>query len=285
MPLAVKKLTYRGGGSSTEESEKLFNKEANNLRRFASRNHEFIIKLLCTFQWRNDYYFLFPLADGNLYKFWEYYPAPLAPLKQPSTARWLSTQLLGLATALKDIHRGDAHSDQHLHPKQKNHGKHGDIKPENILYFKNENEKLGLMDGACLVHLKMSDLGEAEFHSTTSMRVDAMGVRHTPSYSAPELRVRNISMPTYDIFSFGCVLLEFVTWYLQGFEELTKFRGERLREQEAPVYGFHGDFKVDGFFKHVFLLMDQSQRSGAMHKSSVSRVSLRRNWTPSILGH
>lgn len=272
MSLAVKQLKHRVGKPSTEEAEK-FIKEARNLRRFASRDHDFIIKLLCTFQWRGHYYFLFPWADGNLYDFWSRHPHPLAPRKQPSTARWLSTQCLGLARALRDIHRGDSHSTPLLAPQQKNHGKHGDIKPENILYFKTGSNQDAVTNEACDAQLKISDLGEAEFHSTTSMEVDAMGVLHTPSYSAPELRVKKVSMPNYDIFSLACVLLEFVTWYLYGFDELKKFHEKRLKEQEEPVYGFRGDFKVDSFFKHVTVRMDESRHIGAMHKSSVTQVS------------
>lgn len=274
MSLAVKQLKHRVGKSLTEESQN-FHKEAKNLRRFASRDHDFIIKLLCTFQWRGHYYFLFPWADGNLYDFWIRHPAPLAPLKQPSTARWLSTQCLGLATALRDIHRGDSHSTLHLAPQRKNHGKHGDIKPENILYFISCGDECGVAHRACLAHLKISDLGEAEFHATTSMEVDAVLVSHTPSYSAPELRVKNVSMPNYDVFSLACVLLEFVKWYLHGFRGVDRFREKRLREQEAPVYGFNaGNLKVDGFFKHVEVFKDKSRHNGAMHKTSVNRVSL-----------
>lgn len=266
MSLAVKQLKHRVGKPFTEESEK-FIKEARNLRRFASRDNDFIIKLLCTFEWRNHYYFLFPWADGNLYDFWVHHPEPLAPLQQPSTAKWFSTQCLGLATALRDIHRGDANSAIRLSPRQKNHGKHGDIKPENILFFKPGSE-------AWHARFMISDLGEAEFHSTTSMEVDAGGVLYTPSYSAPELRVKKVSMPNYDIFSLGCVLLEFVTWYLSGFNEVEKFEEERLKEQEASVYSFHpGIIKLDSFFKHVGVHMDEDHHIGAMHKSSVHRVS------------
>lgn len=270
----MKQLNHRVGKPCTEESEK-FIKEARNLRRFASRDHEFIIKLLCTFQWRNRYYFLFPWADGNLYDLWSHYPDSLAPLEQSSTARWFSKQCLGLATALRDIHHGDAHSSTHLKTQRKTHGKHGDIKPENILYFQTGSDEDAVDHEVCLARLKISDLGEAEFHSTTSMEVDAAGVLHTPSYSAPELRIKKISIPNYDIFSLACVLLEFVTWYLHGFQAVKRFREERLNEKEEPgAYAFHGEFNVDSFFRHVPVYVDDDRHLGAMLKSSVTQVSL-----------
>lgn len=272
MSLAVKQLRPNIGKPFTEESEK-FKKEAKNLRRVASRNNDFIIKLLCTFQWRDRYYFLFPWADGNLYEFWSIYPDALAPKQNCLTARWLSSQCLGLVAALRDIHYGDAHLNSH----KKKHGKHGDIKPENILFFKRDIREYAGAPPACSTHLKISDLGEAEFHSTTSMEVDAWGLRLTPSYCAPELRVKNTSMPNYDIFSLACVLLEFVTWYLRGFEEVDIFRERRLMEPEARVYPVHFPYVLDSFYKHITVAIKdhngQKPTIGAIHKSTVTRVS------------
>lgn len=136
----------------------------------------------------------------------------------------MSKQCLGLARALKDIQMGDLGTDA---TGLRKHGKHGDIKPENILFF--QGERLG--NEVCSAHFEISDFGLAEWHTSNSLNVDGSKVKRTPTYMAPELEVMKNSTPTYDIWSLACVLLQFVTWYLGGFDEIELFTDERLKEE------------------------------------------------------
>lgn len=97
------------------------------------------------------------------------------------------------------------------------HGRHGDLKPENFLWFADEGR------------FKICDLGEAELNS----RLTKTGFRHelggTKSYLPPEsVSEPKIIRQSYDIWSLGCVYMEFITWLLGGKELLEKFAKSRL---------------------------------------------------------
>ncbi|KAI1298562.1 heterokaryon incompatibility protein-domain-containing protein [Xylaria venustula] len=104
------------------------------------------------------------------------------------------------------------------------HWRHGDIKPENILIFK---------DSTWLGTLKIADLGLAKQHQfATEFRHQATSTKHsTLHYQAPEA-VTNTKEPRsrrYDVWSMGCIILEFIIWFLYGSEGLRKFYEESMR--------------------------------------------------------
>ncbi|KAF4456657.1 general substrate transporter [Fusarium austroafricanum] len=126
---------------------------------------------------------------------------------------------------------------------RKRHGRHGDLKPENILWFRdfNSSEK-----GYSLGTLKISDFGLTKFHGTHSRsRINTEGLGGSPTYRAPEYDVHNEVSQSYDIWSLACVLLEFATWYLEGWEEVENFSKLRKDEDRNPVMG------EDTFFNHI----------------------------------
>lgn len=97
------------------------------------------------------------------------------------------------------------------------HGRHGDLKPENILWYSDEG------------NFKICDYGEAELNSRltkTGMRPElAMSM----SYRPPEFDLEpKMIRQSYDIWSLGCVYMEFITWLLGGRELLEKFTKSRL---------------------------------------------------------
>ncbi|KAF2972321.1 hypothetical protein GQX73_g1230 [Xylaria multiplex] len=195
-----------------------------------------LIKLLLTFKHGKKYYFLFEWADGNLDEYWRSHPA--GPERTIEKSKWAATQCLGLATALKRIHGLATWQKQRRNQSQmlsvpggegeKEYGRHGDIKPNNILWFASDGDRLVL-----------SDLGLTSFHSSATKSL----VRHTFiggytwPYRAPEIDDRWQSIcPKYDIWSLGCVFLEFCTWWLLGIDGVEEFVGFRLDEpSEAYV--------------------------------------------------
>lgn len=228
--------------------ESAFRKEVENLKRFSQRDYLHLIKLLGTYEWRRQYYLIFPLADGNLLDFWQAHSEPPALAHDRSTVLWFSEQCLGLVEGMTMIHTCDTPeaSGQGLLPSvpaYKSHGCHGDLKPQNILWFKQRSdiEK----QQSSLGHFKICDFGMSHFHETKSMaNIETKDIGFSPTYQAPEMDVKDRLTQSYDVWSLGCVLLEFATWYLGGSEELMSFRRRRINEDRQ----YDNDYKFDRFF-------------------------------------
>ncbi|KXH68996.1 hypothetical protein CSAL01_06613 [Colletotrichum salicis] len=143
---------------------------------------------------------------------------------------WLAAQCRGLAEGLQKIHRSPS---EHA----TDFGIHGDIKPENILWFQNEKYPAGI--------LVISDFGFTRFHDRDT-RSNKPAVGYSPTHRAPEVDM-DLHHPisrSYDIWALGCVFLEFITWYLTGPDGVkTTFVERRVRDD---VGGY--PIRFDKFF-------------------------------------
>jgi serine/threonine protein kinase len=229
------------------------------LRRLQAREHPHIIELLAGFEHRKEYFMLFPFAEANLRKYWEAY-APSHPSNR-SGYLWSLRQIKGLTAALFLIHNFDFDFDEktktlvrntgnrlNLTVKDAEFGRHGDIKPENILWF----------SGAQSV-LKLADLGLGRFHRAVSRsNVNPRTVAGSETYVPPEVSLEKSVSRAYDIWSFGCVLLEFITWILKGGPSVDDF-SEARAEGEGSInddlfYTIeYGNFGGTRFKKGAFL--------------------------------
>ncbi|KAK1829010.1 kinase-like domain-containing protein [Podospora conica] len=220
-----------------------FEKEVECLERFSGENqgHHHLIRLLLTYHNKKDYHMLFRWADGNLRHFWE--ANPVREL-HPSQERvcWLVKQFHGIADGLRAIHGSDSDAAEapasELHPDGKNTGRHGDIKPENILWLKNY---MGEQD-----HMVISDFGLSRFHNILSRSAEGSPPGYSPSYRPPECDLhQNISI-NYDIWTLGCLLLDFLTWYLEGFAAVRTFEDNRVEDERRQD---SGSLSEDKFFQ------------------------------------
>lgn len=263
---AVKRLHHN--------DRKAYEVELAALKKFSGRNHVHLTNLLVTYIWRGRYHLLFPWADGNLLNFWQRNPQPSDPVRGYELSRWMSGEILGIVEGLRMIHTLDfpANSDpaQNGLSAQQTHGRHGDLKPENILWFKPEephqDHDIGL--------LKISDFGLTRFNRTASANnVYAKRLAVSPTYRAPEYDVAETISQNYDIWSLGCVLLEFVTWYLLGGEEVDSFAKRRAVDDKSEI-------KEDVFFNYFDIrgVGDGGENKfGARAKRSVYDVSFFRH--------
>ncbi|KAI0439928.1 kinase-like domain-containing protein [Xylaria telfairii] len=198
-----------------------------------------LIKLLLTFQHGQKYYFLFEWADGHLWDYWHKHP------KGPEDAKvnsiWLADQCLGLATAVKRIHglatwqkQLRREKSEVMNKNEREWGRHGDIKPHNILWFSSYRS-----EGAFLV---LSDLGLTRYHSsvTRSLVSPTSLDGCTDLYRPPEMDMPGHHVCSkYDIWSLGCVFLEFCTWWLRGSRSVHEFESLRVLDDgmvEEPKY-------------------------------------------------
>ncbi|KAG9230454.1 kinase-like domain-containing protein [Amylocarpus encephaloides] len=193
--------------------------------------HPHLIKLLSTYKYRSQYHLMFPYADANL---WNHWYDLKAPWLQPTTILWVLEQIQELAEALKTIHEVKPQRTHHLDETgivaedETQYGYHGDIKPENILWFRDVPLEKGLEKGDSLGILQITDFGLGRIHGRESRScIVSRHVRWTPTYAAPEAVLSRPISRAYDVWSLGCVYLEFMTWFLmgpKGLEDFTKAR-------------------------------------------------------------
>jgi serine/threonine protein kinase len=192
------------------------------LKTFSSAKHPHLIRLLATYQFKEQYHLLFPSAQSNLRKYWEQKRTPVCSIE---TILWLLRQINGIASALTVIHNYQQCTEKEG---ERRYGHHGDIKPENILWF-NDLENSG-SNGI----LQIADFGLGRLHGLESRsRVNPKTVATTPTYEAPEISLERPVSRAYDIWSLGCVFLEFATWLLKGEEGLYEFENARIQDTEG----------------------------------------------------
>ncbi|KAK6948360.1 hypothetical protein Daesc_010126 [Daldinia eschscholtzii] len=258
-----------------------FDQEVSALKRFCQRNERYIVKLLATYEINGRYHLVFPAADGNLMNHWEEHPEP-----ERIPALWLAQESLGIAQALLKIHKytytpPGVTRGAFLSPQQiQDHGIHGDIKPQNILWYKRLPGHLRddaydvegisqIIDSSGLGYLQISDFGTVKFHRYMSTRNNEILVRGN-TYRAPESDLSgNQGSPAIDIWAFGCLYLDLITWYLRGGDSVCN-DFPRAREADEPkqlIEGFSGEDKFYIAKRELF-----SGRQFHMVKPRVSEV-------------
>lgn len=204
--VAVKEFKHSG-----EKAKREWEQEVAALKTMNAIEHEHIVQFLTAFT-RGDandleHYVVFEFATGgNLDDFWK---DNNIPTLSRSLIKWVLKQMHGLATALAAAHYQEDGTSY----------RHGDLKPANILWFKSP-DSYGT--------LKIGDWGEARRHKQkTSLRDDTQTRYGTRRYEPPELarseQVRRSRSRLYDVWSFGCIALEFVIWLMYGRKELERF--------------------------------------------------------------
>lgn len=264
-----------------------FEREVAILKRMTKRQHKHLIQLLATYEQRQEYYLIFPWADADLHNYWETINPDPAEKDRKTRLLWLAEQCEGLAEGLSYIHRHLTCSGTSLlyHnatlapdppeakipeveiPEDRSKGlhlfgRHGDIKPQNILWFRDQDIEGGT--------LKITDFGITEF--SRHALVDRKGrgsLACTRTYAPPESRLdlyaEHLS-PLYDIWSLGCVYLEFLAWWFGGWSRVEDFAKKRLTPSPCsdPLFV---QFKYDAYF-------ELTSQKKAVVKNSVSKVSL-----------
>ncbi|OAL49520.1 hypothetical protein IQ07DRAFT_58038 [Pyrenochaeta sp. DS3sAY3a] len=197
------------------------------LERLTKSNNPHIIELVASRCTSEDYRLLLPLAQCTMDDLMESDPLPSQKL-----SLWMARQFHGLAGALESMHNmtsGDC-------------VRHGDLKPSNILWFSDDTPGSwgGLERDPTAGSLVIADFGLARFHKLGSRKrrlereqsfnVDPQNGHNSlvdRRYAAPEIEISSATYSdprAYDIWSFGCVMLEFLVWYLHGVEGRRRLR-------------------------------------------------------------
>lgn len=176
-------------------------------------NHRHLVKAVAYYTKGKTHCIVFPWARwGNLRDIWGKDP----PKLDRFFLEWVFTQLCGLAEAIKTLHH--SHQEKSL--------RHGDLKPENILCFDDPDKEQSDNIWSCI--LVVADVGLSRNHDKlTEFRKGATRTKSgTIKYEPPEteLQLNEPRSRRYDVWSLGCIYLEFTIWLLYGREELEHFR-------------------------------------------------------------
>lgn len=206
------------------------------LKKFSGDAHPHLISLLATYERDETFYLIFPWAEADLMTYWKSQNPD--PTFDTETVIWLAEQCRGIADGLTKLHKYETDLQDHAeapqlpkircevdshepHKPGQLYGRHGDIKPENILWFPSENgsRHKGI--------LKISDFGLSELHTRYSKTKESR-VANSPTYRPPECDMsRKIIKQSYDIWTLGCLYLEFIAWALGGWALVAKFASQR----------------------------------------------------------
>lgn len=270
LEFAVKKLFSRDGED--------WKKEIEILKRFSSSTNPHLISLLATYEHQRSVHLLFHWADADLQRYWkEVCPRPSMDRR---VVGWVVRQCRGIATGIAAIHRHitssttkpPASTDSAIVMPEENdsmndklYGRHGDIKPRNILWFKKAPDEDGMGT------LVITDFGVAEMNSKDSRsRKSNRDLTFTRTYCAPEAHIHGQEIRrSYDIWTLGCLYLEFLTWLLGGSQFVDRFCRRRAKPEKA--FDKH-EVSLDWFFE-----LETGQNGtivGARVKTEVTDVSV-----------
>ncbi|KAL1596507.1 hypothetical protein SLS60_009154 [Paraconiothyrium brasiliense] len=245
---AVKKLT-KGKNQTAADIRVKFENEKRMLERF--RGHPHLVTLLMSWTLKEEYYFLFPFAESDLDRYWSDATNWNAlessnPERHYETIRWISKQIYKMVEALEHIHN----LDNGLTADNKRFGRHGDLKPENVLWYRSTKDVKGTF--------VIADLGLAACNTEHSRSgIPSNTVARTPNYRSPECDLEDGKISrSYDIWTFGCLLLEMVCWILGGPEARDDFSNERtstyITGSQSDIF-FDVEKKSDGTGHVMFL--------------------------------
>jgi serine/threonine protein kinase len=228
-------------------------------QRFSCDVHPHLISLQAAYCHGDTYCVILPWAECDLKGLWKRESGSLGDPLNKRNLTWLLGQCVGIASGLQKIHHytttetaTHAKADASPH-NNKIYGRHGDIKPENILLF------LDPRNPRDLGRLVLADFGLSRFHSEiTKTYFTYKDVITTITYRPPEcdMEERTVSR-SFDIWSLGCVLLEFVTWYLGGWDLVNEFVSGR--KTLNPLYP---GWLVDDFFE---IVKDEKSSPGTVY--------------------
>lgn len=229
-PYFAVKRSYRKGET--------FRRELSTHKNLVRQDHPHLMKLLVTYQYQDRYHMLFRWADENLHDFWKKYPRPDDIPRTHSFATWVFQQLVGLTSGLKAILLSPSFiADDEEEDNYATGNVHANLKPDNILWFEQIPEFIERDEKSsqCYGRLFISDFGRVHIDFPEDRFVSG-------TYGAPEFEKREKLTQSYDIWTLGCVILDFVVWYLGGVRDIYKFSEDRVNE---PT---NGHFQTDDFF-------------------------------------
>jgi serine/threonine protein kinase len=187
--------------------------------------------------------------------------------------KWFFEQICGLSDAIRRLHHpgtGNA-SASAVRAENSSSLRHGDLKPENILLFENRKEAQERRKKHWI--LQITDVGLAKSHEqATELRDATRAYAGTIMYEPPEATEGGTARSRrYDVWSMGCIYLEFLIWILYGAEGLVQF-GQDIRGQGSKATFYDVDDKsslnaaVEKWIDHIAKVDQRCSKDSALRR-------------------
>ncbi|KAK9419821.1 putative HET-domain-containing protein [Seiridium unicorne] len=266
--VAVKQMKHQQAANELEQRqiEIMWSAEVNALKDSQNINTEHIIEYFGAITRGSERYLMFPWANGgNLRDFWSG-KKNRKPTLSLQLVKAMVTQLKGLVDALVEFHNFKDNSEamETMGTPSGARYRHGDLKPENILRFLSSGEVEHEIN---IGTLRMADLGLAKYHpESTEFAQRSSEIHTTYRYQAPEVMTAKNKPRSrrYDIWSLGCIFLEFMIWLLYGSDQLEFFNRQlnSVYSRESPYFlleNGNSTAKVHPVVKAAMNIIDEDQ--------------------------
>ena len=224
-----------------------------------------LTELYWAFRRQNTHYMIFPWAEGgSLGDIWQKDPERFTAT---NLRQWMEKNIIGLLGAVDLLHKLNC--------------SHGDLKPGNILVFSEQKNpdnpeqrdysykfRWAKNDATSTVSLprdlgtlKITDFGTVRANSdaTIDRTRDANALTGAQRYAPPEFDRNELAHNSprsrlYDVWSMGCILLEFITWVCYGRGGVQRL-SSRLEEPYPGRFWTSGENKqktLHPYVRHQF---------------------------------
>lgn len=234
-------------------------------------NHPHIIEVITAFHIGDTPHILYRWAThGDLTEFWARTPRPEWPERpehseslsyklrhnqpvveppSPPAVPWAFDQLTGVFDALSFLHRENL--------------RHGDIRPQNMLIVRNQGV-VGTRELYYCSRLVLADFGLTKLRtaSTGDKPIDTAAISGAHRYAPPDVVGRNEWSVKYDVWSMGCVCLEFLVWLIHYNEGLKSFNDSFPNRFWEPLPGVQTPSSIaeTRVTDQVSVMMDELRR-------------------------
>ena len=196
------------------------------LRELRKLAHAHIVTHLATWTQDGKHYIILPYAQCDLREYMEHNTFA------QKDALWLLDQFCGMAEAVRRIHNLSDKEQPSSNlavmpsaPGERTTAWHHDIKPENILFFKDTCSSYGIF--------RLADWGSAKVNPYRTGSYNTTSPIGTLTYEPPEHTSKGTTSRPHDIWSLGCVLLELLVWAVFGWKHVQTFSDKRDGKRDA----------------------------------------------------
>lgn len=239
----------------------------------ATPRHDRITPLLAAFKHNQKSYLVFPWAHGgDLETFWKGHT-----LDNNHSVQWVLRECFGIADGLAALHFPNTVATEEVSSRSSPPLLHTDIKPKNILCFQVQGQG---------TFLRLADFGFSKPGTVNAdPQFESSTVHDVKTYRSPEQDLEEFMSLKSDVWSLGCVFLEFMTWCLLGWEHIKPrpflehiktssehiktFSDKRLEElDDRRATRARGGSRNDRFFRKVVKKHLWLGRSGLRFRSA-----------------